>query len=161
MWRAKQNKLPVRVELDRKDIDLHSTRCLVCDDDIETLHHSLISCSLSIDIWDKIRRWWKYDNINFSCISDMTKSANPHLNTTLGASIWQTVVWVTCYFIWINRNDRVFSNNILSAAKIVSNIQSKSFEWINSRWKKGSLDWLTWISNPSRFNANHTKDGIG
>ncbi|XP_071713419.1 uncharacterized protein [Rutidosis leptorrhynchoides] len=42
IWRASQNKLPVRTELDKRGIDLHSTRCPICDDDIETLRHTLI-----------------------------------------------------------------------------------------------------------------------
>ncbi|XP_071708892.1 uncharacterized protein [Rutidosis leptorrhynchoides] len=71
IWRAMQNKLTVRSELDKKGIDLHSTRCLVCDNDIETLHHSLISCDFAKDIWDKVSKWWKLDNIHITSLYDM------------------------------------------------------------------------------------------
>ncbi|XP_071728580.1 uncharacterized protein [Rutidosis leptorrhynchoides] len=161
IWRAKKNRLPVRVELDRKGIDLHSTRCPVCDDDIETLHHSLISCKFASIIWDKVRRWWKFDQLHISSLSDIASCSNPKLNTTLGVSIWQAVVWVTSYYLWIHRNNCTFGKNFDSAAKLFSNIQGKCFEWINCRWRKGALDWLSWITNPCRFDSIFTKDGIG
>ncbi|XP_071700540.1 uncharacterized protein [Rutidosis leptorrhynchoides] len=161
LWRAKQNKLPVRFELDKKGIDLHSTRCSVCDDDIETLHHTLLSCNNSIDIWNGIRTWWNLNQINFSRIQDLELCNNSQLNSTLGKTFWQAVVWITCYHIWLNRNDRVFGRNFLSSTKIISDIQTRSFEWINSRWKKGNLDWLKWTTNPRYFDGIATKEGIG
>ncbi|XP_071714455.1 uncharacterized protein [Rutidosis leptorrhynchoides] len=42
VWRALKRRLLVRIELDKKGIDLHSVRCPICDDDIETMEHSLI-----------------------------------------------------------------------------------------------------------------------
>ncbi|XP_071726033.1 uncharacterized protein [Rutidosis leptorrhynchoides] len=42
VWRAIKKRLPVRIELDKRGIDLHSVRCLVCDDDVESVDHCLI-----------------------------------------------------------------------------------------------------------------------
>ncbi|XP_071717965.1 uncharacterized protein [Rutidosis leptorrhynchoides] len=99
IWRAKQNKLPVRVALDKKGIDLHSLRCPVCDDDIETLHHTLLTCSFAKDIWERIQKWWNFNHLPISSISDIAQSPNPFLNTNHGVSIWQAAVWVTSYHI--------------------------------------------------------------
>ncbi|XP_071689260.1 uncharacterized protein [Rutidosis leptorrhynchoides] len=150
IWRASKNKLPVHTELDKRGIDLHSTRCPVCDGDIETLQHSIISCKIAKEIWDSIRIWWKLDHLLIDNVSDIAKASNPHLKHPLLASFWKAVVWVTCYFIWKNRNTHVFRNNPLCPPKIVSNIQSKSFEW------------LSWFTDPisSSFSAK-PKDGIG
>ncbi|XP_071699889.1 uncharacterized protein [Rutidosis leptorrhynchoides] len=161
IWRISLNKLPVRTELDKRGIDLHSTRCPVCDDDIETLQHTFLYCKSSLDIWNRIFKWWKLDHQCITCLSDLSKCPNPMLNSNLGLSIWQAVVWVTCYFIWQNRNNHVFGKDTLGSSKIVADIQAKCFEWINARWKKGNLDWLNWISNPRMFDANPPKDGIG
>ncbi|XP_071714134.1 uncharacterized protein [Rutidosis leptorrhynchoides] len=161
IWRAKLNKLPVRTELDKRGIDLHSTRCPICDNDLETLHHSLISCKHSADIWDRIRKWWNLNNLYISSLNDLSKCSNPSFNSSTGLAIWQAVVWTSSYLIWKNRNDLVFGNNKQSCPKIVSDIQSKSYEWINCRWKKGKLEWLQWITNPKSFDANPTvKAGI-
>ncbi|XP_071709245.1 uncharacterized protein [Rutidosis leptorrhynchoides] len=161
VWRAKQNKLPVRVSLDKKGIDLHSLRCPVCDDDIETLHHTLLTCSFAKDIWERIKKWWNFSHLPISNISDIAKSPNPFLNSNHGITIWQAVVWVTSYHVWAHRNARTFRGNCLSSSKTVTDIQSKSFEWINVRWKKGSMNWLTWITNPKSFDASLSKVGVG
>ncbi|XP_071700130.1 uncharacterized protein [Rutidosis leptorrhynchoides] len=161
IWRAKQNKLPVRTELDKKDIDLDFVRCPVCDDDVETLLHSLVRCANSIDIWDRIKRWWNLDQLHITSLSDLANVSNAQISTNLGSALWQSVVWITSYYIWLHSNDRAFGKKNLSTSKIVSEIQSKSFEWINSRWKKGNLDWSKWLTNPRWFDAIHTKVGIG
>ncbi|XP_071699289.1 uncharacterized protein [Rutidosis leptorrhynchoides] len=162
IWRAKQNKLPVRTELDKRGIDLDLTRCPVCDDDQETLQHALLACKHSIEIWNRILKWWKLNSLHIANLKELSKCSNPSFNSHTGLAIWQAVVWTTSYFIWKNRNDFVFGNAKQSCPKIVSDIQSKTFEWINSRWKKGNLEWLQWISNPLSFDVNpNTKAGIG
>ncbi|XP_071730433.1 uncharacterized protein [Rutidosis leptorrhynchoides] len=162
IWRASQNKLPVRTELDKRGVDLHSTRCPVCDDDIETLHHSIISCKVAKDVWEKIQKWWRLDHLLINDISDLSKATNPKFKNPLVASIWQAVVWVSSYFLWKNRNDHVFGNKPPSPSKILADIQSRSFEWINCRAKKVCIEWLSWFTDPlaSVLSAN-SREGIG
>ncbi|XP_071718581.1 uncharacterized protein [Rutidosis leptorrhynchoides] len=151
IWRAKQNKLPLRTELDKRGIDLHSTRCPVCDDDQETLHHLLLSCKHSIEIWNRILQWWKLNNLRIANLKELSKCSNPSLKSHSGLALWQAVVWTTCYFIWKNRNDFVFGNAKLSCPKIVSDIQSKTFEWIKYPWKKRQLGMATMDHQPFIF----------
>ncbi|XP_071698994.1 uncharacterized protein [Rutidosis leptorrhynchoides] len=161
VWRAKQDKLPVRMALDKKGIDLHFLRCPVCDGDLESLHHTLITCNFDKDIWERIRKWWKLDHLSLNNVSEIAKCPNPPLSSNLGITIWQAIVWVSSYYIWSHRNVRVFGNNCLSPPKIIAEIQSKCYEWINCLWKKGSLKWLTWIMNPKCFDATYSRVGVG
>ncbi|XP_071727328.1 uncharacterized protein [Rutidosis leptorrhynchoides] len=162
IWRAIQNKLPVRTELDRRGIDLHSTRCPVCDDAIESLNHTLILCKSSFSIWERIFKWWNLDMVIFSDTRELASGSNAKIKTSTGYQIWQAVVWTTTYFIWKNRNDHVFNKSRSCIAKIVSEIQSKSFEWISSRLSNGNLDWLNWLTIPWIYDVNlPRKEGIG
>ncbi|XP_071714568.1 uncharacterized protein [Rutidosis leptorrhynchoides] len=43
IWRAKIGRLPVRVELDKRGIDLDSVRCPNCNNDPETVEHMLLN----------------------------------------------------------------------------------------------------------------------
>ncbi|XP_071700467.1 uncharacterized protein [Rutidosis leptorrhynchoides] len=74
IWRANQNRLPVRTELDARGIDLHSTRCPVYDDDIKTLQHCLINCNKATEIWNRIRSWWNLDHLYIANLSDLSKA---------------------------------------------------------------------------------------
>lgn len=40
-WRASYDRLPTRPNLDRRGVNLHSLRCSVCDEDIESVDHIL------------------------------------------------------------------------------------------------------------------------
>lgn len=58
-WRLRLNRLPTRVNLDKRGIDLHSTRCPVCDDDQESQTHLFIECKVARELWKGIDKWWK------------------------------------------------------------------------------------------------------
>ncbi|XP_071704229.1 uncharacterized protein [Rutidosis leptorrhynchoides] len=162
IWRAVRNKLPVRTELDIRGIDLHTSRCPICDDDIENLQHTLLKCKFASDVWDRIRNWWGIDNLMIDNLSDLSKATNSNFKHPDIALIWQSVIWVACYLIWKNRNNKVFNNNSTSPPKLLSDIQSKCYEWINYRGKSVSIEWLTWISNPfSAVRFSRNKEGIG
>ncbi|XP_071694630.1 uncharacterized protein [Rutidosis leptorrhynchoides] len=162
MWRVQTNRLPVRIELDNKGIDLNSVLCPVCNDDIESINHALVACKSAASLWEKVRLWWGIDNLQITSYSDLALCSSPHIRDNLGSQIWQAVIWVTTYYIWKNRNALVFGNNASSIPCLFSDIQSKSYEWINCRGKNIELEWLTWISNPKSCSFNlKSKDGIG
>lgn len=64
--------------------------------------------------------------------------------------LWHVVVWASCYFIWNNRNDRVFSTKLCGGNKIFQEIQMRTFEWVTRRSKKGTLQWDMWVLNPNK-----------
>ncbi|GJV38519.1 RNA-directed DNA polymerase, eukaryota, reverse transcriptase zinc-binding domain protein [Tanacetum coccineum] len=51
IWRLMLNKLPTRVNLDRRDIDVGSILCPICLEDIETVNHIFFSCNMAKDLW--------------------------------------------------------------------------------------------------------------
>ncbi|GJS34354.1 RNA-directed DNA polymerase, eukaryota, reverse transcriptase zinc-binding domain protein [Tanacetum coccineum] len=53
-WRMVRGKLSVRVELDKKGIDLHSVLCLVCDIACESIDHGIVLCSEVIKVWSLV-----------------------------------------------------------------------------------------------------------
>ncbi|GKB00053.1 reverse transcriptase domain, reverse transcriptase zinc-binding domain protein [Tanacetum coccineum] len=62
-WRVANERLPIRVNLDRRGIDLHSVRCPICDDDLETENHIFVHCATAKQIWTDILKWWNLHNL--------------------------------------------------------------------------------------------------
>ncbi|XP_071717982.1 uncharacterized protein [Rutidosis leptorrhynchoides] len=162
-WKVIQQKIPVRSELDKKGIDLHTILCPLCDNHIETVDHALINCQKVSSIWIQILDWWNQNistisNINEAIISDQGFSLNP-----IGSSLWQATKWIACYILWKHRNQKVFSGKIWNPAMIISEIQSQSFSWISNRSrKKTSIAWHQWLLNPSFYVASPPiRTGIG
>ncbi|GJV62328.1 RNA-directed DNA polymerase, eukaryota, reverse transcriptase zinc-binding domain protein [Tanacetum coccineum] len=50
-WRHYLDRLPTLCNLDSRGIDLYSSRCLVCDGDIETAQHLFIDCLIANGLW--------------------------------------------------------------------------------------------------------------
>nr|GEV29767.1 hypothetical protein [Tanacetum cinerariifolium] len=50
LWRAMLNKLPTRVNLDRRGIDVDSLLCLVFHEDVETVNHLFFSYEVAKDL---------------------------------------------------------------------------------------------------------------
>ncbi|GJY16956.1 RNA-directed DNA polymerase, eukaryota, partial [Tanacetum coccineum] len=61
LWRLVLNKLPTRVNLERKGIDVDSTLCHICGEDVETVNHIFFSCEMVKDLWALLARWWSLD----------------------------------------------------------------------------------------------------
>ncbi|GJY61611.1 RNA-directed DNA polymerase, eukaryota, reverse transcriptase zinc-binding domain protein [Tanacetum coccineum] len=57
VWRARKCRLPVRVELDRRGIDLDSVLCASCNDSVESCAHCLVTCDLCGQKISIGRRW--------------------------------------------------------------------------------------------------------
>ncbi|GJX85902.1 RNA-directed DNA polymerase, eukaryota, reverse transcriptase zinc-binding domain protein [Tanacetum coccineum] len=61
LWRLKLNKLPSRVNLDRKGIELDSMLCPICHGDVVTLNHIFFNCDTAKDLWSLLASWWDLD----------------------------------------------------------------------------------------------------
>ncbi|GJS78902.1 RNA-directed DNA polymerase, eukaryota, reverse transcriptase zinc-binding domain protein [Tanacetum coccineum] len=61
-WRLGLDRLPTRCNLDARGIDIHSKRCPVCDEDLESNQHLFVDCFLAASLWRKIAYWWGLDD---------------------------------------------------------------------------------------------------
>ncbi|XP_071694791.1 uncharacterized protein [Rutidosis leptorrhynchoides] len=139
VWRAKRERLPVLVELDKRGMDLHSVSCPLCDNEIESVKHSLLDCKHVKVIWEKILAWWGFGSVNLS-FGNLLPGYCPFQCSELGSKIWQAVEWTSCYLIWKNRNQKVFKKSNWSPPVALSEIQVKSYDWIEKRCKGRKIE---------------------
>ncbi|XP_071740907.1 uncharacterized protein [Rutidosis leptorrhynchoides] len=139
-WRVIKKRLPVRTELDKREIDLNSVRCPLCDDDLETIDHALIFCKHSMEVWNRVFGWWGLGNFTNLSSSEILRGNASTSMTTRGSLVWQAVQWVCVYYIWKNRNNMVFRGKSWNAPIALNEIQHKSFDWISHRFKGRKLD---------------------
>ncbi|GJW95236.1 reverse transcriptase domain, reverse transcriptase zinc-binding domain protein [Tanacetum coccineum] len=95
VWRALKGRLPVRVELDRRGIDLDSVLYPSCNNVVESCAHSLVTCDLAMSVWEKVFSWWKMRSVNAFFIDEFFSSlGNVNVPGYL-ARIWQAVIWTS------------------------------------------------------------------
>ena len=153
-WRILNERLPTRSNLDQRGIDLHSTRCPVCDNDIETEVHLFIFCEVALDTWSKVLTWWKIQNITITSLLDALTLADRVNLPSHNVSLFDAVVQSTFWFLWKFRNDMVFSLKRPSRNLILNDIKLASFNWVYSRVKKGRLSWIDWVVNSCNTQCN-------
>ncbi|GJU62417.1 RNA-directed DNA polymerase, eukaryota, reverse transcriptase zinc-binding domain protein [Tanacetum coccineum] len=51
LWKLLLNKLPSRVNLDRRGIDIPSILCPNCQEDVETVNHIFFTCEMASTLW--------------------------------------------------------------------------------------------------------------
>ena len=108
VWRALRGKLPVREELDKRGIDLDSLLCPSCGDVVKSCSHSLVMCNFAMSVWEKVFSWWKVGDVNaFSIVEFFSSNGNANVPSH-SSKMWQAVIWTSGYFIWKERNTRVF-----------------------------------------------------
>ncbi|XP_071729365.1 uncharacterized protein [Rutidosis leptorrhynchoides] len=151
VWRAIKKRIPVRSELDKKGIDLHSVRCPLCDDGVETVDHSIIFCKYSMDLLCRVYQWWGLGNFSNLSVAETLQGNNGASMSSLGKSIWQATEWVCAYYLWKNRNNKVFRGKCWPTSVLLNEIKVKAFDWIFHRLKKKKLNWLTWLNNPNTY----------
>ncbi|XP_071727743.1 uncharacterized protein [Rutidosis leptorrhynchoides] len=151
VWRAIKRRIPVRCELDKRGIDLHSSICPLYDDGLETVDHSLIFCKHSMDVWNRVYNCCGLGNFSNLSIGEILRGNSTTIMSCLGRRIWQAIEWVVVYYIWKNRNNKVFRDKSWTAPIALSEIQLKSFEWISHRIHGRKLDWLTWLNSPCTY----------
>ncbi|XP_071686815.1 uncharacterized protein [Rutidosis leptorrhynchoides] len=162
-WRVIQLKIPVRSELDKKGIDLHTILCPLCDHHIETIEHALVDCHKVSSIWTQLLDWWNQNNITISNINEAIISDQGFSHNSFGYSLWQATKWIACYIIRKQMNLKVFSCKVWNPAMVISEIQAQSFSWISNRsQKKAPIKWHQWLLNPSFYAASPpNRMGIG
>ncbi|GJY65523.1 RNA-directed DNA polymerase, eukaryota, reverse transcriptase zinc-binding domain protein [Tanacetum coccineum] len=148
LWRLSLNKLATRVNLDRKGIDVDSTLCPLCMEDVETVNHIFFSCNMATVLWGLFASWWELDipvcaNVEdwFGWIDSLHRS-NRIKSIIEGAG--STLLWC----IWKFRNKLIFSSQPPKKSTLWDLILSLLFLWISSRNPKCNFRWVSWLQNP-------------
>ena len=148
LWRLKLNKLPSRVNLDRRGIDVISLICPSCQGDIETVNHTFFNCSLAKDLWSLFAKWWDLDISICGNIEEWYVWLDGLHVSSKVCSFIEGVGGTLLWSIWNFRNHLIFSSTPPKKSAIWDSIVSQSFMWISSRNSKGKISWVGWLYNP-------------
>ena len=130
-WRIFKNRLPSKVNLRRRHVELPSYNCPLCDVEEETVGHVMYSCIKTRYLWWEILSWVnrvgpfpiepRYHFMQFSHWSGKSSVDKR----------WQ-VLWVALSMtIWKHRNSLVFNNQNFSPEKVMDEALFHTWSWIN------------------------------
>ncbi|GJS34892.1 RNA-directed DNA polymerase, eukaryota [Tanacetum coccineum] len=144
MWRFMLDRLPHRLNLSSRGIDIPSIVCPSCNGNVESSNHIFFGCGNAKDIWNIIRNWC---DIQFpACTSfehwkswfdswQATKEKKWRLSIIFSATLW---------WIWRFRNSITFGQHPIKRSDIYDNILSSTFSWLHYRGRMSYI-WIDWL----------------
>ncbi|XP_071695019.1 uncharacterized protein [Rutidosis leptorrhynchoides] len=57
LWRVALDKLPTRLNLSKRGLEMKQISCLSCNYGIESLDHALFGCPIAKQVWSRIQLW--------------------------------------------------------------------------------------------------------
>ncbi|XP_058776637.1 uncharacterized protein LOC131650962 [Vicia villosa] len=130
-WRFFVSRLPTIDSLIARGIgNISSPRCVLCDDQPESLNHLFFNCEASKKVWEWIYGWIG-DKVPFS-LEDFKDFQQVHVKVkstkvrTKIQFIWLSLIWS----IWRMRNSRIFEQVLFSFEVVVYNVMFLSWSWL-------------------------------
>ncbi|GJW54293.1 RNA-directed DNA polymerase, eukaryota [Tanacetum coccineum] len=99
-WRVRMDKLPTRLNLSFRGMEIPSILCPICDLEVESISHLLFSCSMARDILSKVCQWWSLDSTSFLSYEDWLSWLTYIRISKQIKSVLEGVFYVTWCQIW-------------------------------------------------------------
>ncbi|GJT74711.1 RNA-directed DNA polymerase, eukaryota [Tanacetum coccineum] len=104
-WKVKIDRLPTRINISRRGMDIDSILCLSCNAAVESVSHVFFSCHIARDVFRLISNWWDYDYIELSLYEDWFVWL---LNLRISSNHKKLIKGV-CFISWWYRTKASFS----------------------------------------------------
>ncbi|KAL4585499.1 hypothetical protein LXL04_010120 [Taraxacum kok-saghyz] len=111
MWRVLRDRIPTRLNLRDKGIDLHSVLCPGCDVIGESTRHLFVTCIAFSPIWHRMAMWWGVPTPSVLSVDALVRWADGVTLNREAKMVFDAVIIVAFWNIWSVRNKLVFDSN--------------------------------------------------
>ncbi|GJT52416.1 RNA-directed DNA polymerase, eukaryota, reverse transcriptase zinc-binding domain protein [Tanacetum coccineum] len=148
VWRMLLDRLPTRINLTNRGLDIPSVLCPNCGVEAETRNHLFFSCSMALDLFRLLGRWWNIQIPSFVDSSTWEAWFNGVIFSSLQKQVFEACFFSMWWHIWTFRNSSLFSSKKLLKGMIFYNIVSHTSFWVNNRCRKFNINWVGWLNDP-------------
>ncbi|XP_071714472.1 uncharacterized protein [Rutidosis leptorrhynchoides] len=147
MWRVELNKLPSRLNLSKKGLEIMHIDCPSCGFSVESTEHVLFECPIASQVWSRVQLWTNADMPHFCSWNqglawlnnwNFTARVKDHMFIIMAAYLW---------IMWRYRNNVIFGENKMKKADLFDSICNFSFNWIRYR-SKCNISKNDWLCKP-------------
>ncbi|XP_071709026.1 uncharacterized protein [Rutidosis leptorrhynchoides] len=148
IWRLKLRRLPTKLNLVAKGLELDDGICCVCSNDFEDDLHLFTNCATSMDIWSALAAWFNLDIPTWNSLDGIWNWVDGVPINGKQRMIIRVIILATLWNIWRLRNSIIFKDSKFRKCHVVDSIIVDSFNWLYARYKKSSINWTGWLQNP-------------
>ena len=148
-WRLLKDRLPTRVNLRRRQVEVEDSTCPFCRNMEESAGHLFFQCSRILPVW--------WESLNWTNIVGVFP-LNPkqhflyHIGGLEGgvrANRWKWWWLALTWTIWKHRNNVIFSNATFDANKVLDDALFLLWTWLRNLEKGFNTHYNHWYSNLS------------
>ncbi|GKA21373.1 RNA-directed DNA polymerase, eukaryota [Tanacetum coccineum] len=110
-WKVSLDKLPTRLNLSLRGIEIPSITCPICSCAGESCSHLFFSCSMARNITTKLARWWEFDCPDLFSYDDWLEWFHTLRLLKGFKDILEGVFYVMWWVIWKYRNQTLFGSS--------------------------------------------------
>ncbi|GJR95122.1 putative reverse transcriptase domain-containing protein [Tanacetum coccineum] len=144
MWRLSLDRLPHRLNLSSRGMDIPAISCPSCNANVESANHVFFECDIATDMWKLVFRWCdiplfqasSWDSFNDWIISWHASKEKKHRFYVITTS----VLW----WLWRYRNSVTFNSQPLRKSDLFDNVRFSSFSWLHNK-DHMKLSWNDWL----------------
>nr|GEV27386.1 reverse transcriptase domain-containing protein [Tanacetum cinerariifolium] len=107
-WKIYLDKLPTRLNISLRGIDIPSIICPNCSLAGESCSHLFFSCSLARLLWSKVARWWDFGIPDFSAYEEWITWFKTIRLPKVVKEVLEGVFYVMWWLIWKFHNQVLF-----------------------------------------------------
>ncbi|KAF5772400.1 putative reverse transcriptase zinc-binding domain-containing protein [Helianthus annuus] len=144
MWRAFLDRLPTKMALARRHINIDDLSCVWCEDAEENIEHVLTGCAIASGVWNSLASWCNIPRPFVFHVNDLVELHEHSRVTGIKKKVLQGIIIIACWRLWRARNDKVFDSKAPIVTELVADIKSLGFLWYKHRFKAGVVDWSRW-----------------
>ncbi|GJY60883.1 RNA-directed DNA polymerase, eukaryota, partial [Tanacetum coccineum] len=147
IWRLCLDRLPHRLNLSLRGLEIESLRCPSCYTGIESADHIFFTCSLAKEVWRLIFKWGEFSAQQLNSFSYCRSWLGSFSGSKIKCDHLLVINVATCWTLWKYRNAIIFSSHQMRKCDIFDNIRLVSFSWLKNRGNHLS-NWQDWLKTP-------------
>ncbi|CAN1849854.1 hypothetical protein LINPERHAP1_LOCUS39565, partial [Linum perenne] len=143
VWMAWHKKIATIENLQRRGMQL-TNMCVLCYKDLETVNHIMLTCEFASNVWNKLSSGLSIFGPTSVDITDFVlgwkvMNCNPNFSVVM-----KCLLHATLWFIWIERNNRIFKEKALSHKQVAIKILINMGNWLGATSMFSQEDMICW-----------------
>ncbi|GJX06075.1 RNA-directed DNA polymerase, eukaryota, reverse transcriptase zinc-binding domain protein, partial [Tanacetum coccineum] len=136
MWILSLDRLPHRLNLSLRGMDIPAISCSSCNANVESANHIFFECIIATEMWKLVYRWCE---IPFVQASSLEAFKDWFIS-------WHVISTSVLWWLLRYRNSVTFNSEPLRKSGIFDYVRSSSFFWLHNRGKL-ILSWTDWLKS--------------
>nr|GFB08120.1 hypothetical protein [Tanacetum cinerariifolium] len=147
IWRLHLDRLPHRLNLSKRGLEIDSILCPICNNNVESIDHVFFSCEVASSAWRLLRIWCNIFDLSIPSYTNWISWIDNMPGSNVKKDRLFVIVTSMFWILWKYQNNVTFNSHVMRKYDIFDSILLFSFNWLKYRGRK-VFNWTDSLCNP-------------